>query len=96
MDPSGQCGGGAGAVRQAAMAVAAQAPADLALHCMHKLRPMLRHGSGVFTAENIEELVMRLQSACTHDRASVQLDPSDESALRQDLLTASVLISAVD
>eukprot|EP00892_Ulva_mutabilis_P002293 jgi/Ulvmu1/12064/UM083_0077.1 len=84
------------AVRQAAMAVITRAPPPLALQCMHKLRPMLRGSGGMFTAENLEELVMRLQGLCAHDGPAAQLAPADEAALRHDLLTASVLISAID
>lgn len=85
---------GAGAVREAALEVVRTATPELALKCMHKLRPLLRPSSGVFTAEAVEELVMRLQSACAHDCAAAQLPPGQEAALRQDLLTACVLLSA--
>lgn len=78
------------------MAVVAGAPSALALQCMNKLRPLLSPDSGVFTEENVEELVLRLQSASTHDGAAVQLPPAEEAALRHDLLTAAVLISAID
>lgn len=78
------------------MGVSRSARPELALQCMHKLRPLLAPGRGVFTAENVEELVMRLQRACAHDCATAQLSAAQEAGLRQDLLTACVLLGATE
>lgn len=96
VESDGGWSGCAGAVRDAAMAVIRSASPELALQCMHKLRPLLAPGRGVFTVENVEELMMRLQRACAHDCATAPLPPAHEAGLRQDLLRACVLLGATD
>lgn len=84
----------AGAVQQATCRLLARCPGDITLRTLHKLRPLMLPEQEIFDSGDLHLFVQWMHDACMHGGQDAQLQAAEEEALRTELLTACVLMTA--